>query len=181
MLEVSFGGLPALCSFSISSAERADRLSRDARLPLPIVCRSRCGEGIACSRSPILGATSAAWNATLRVGHAPWEQGERRKGGAMRGSTRASGLTCLLATMGPWVGGLQGVAKAQDTLVQWTGVLELIDGDAGSGAFSGGIPSVSPFEGYFVHPTSCAAGCVIELFPPDATNYVFSGGAGPAG
>ncbi len=96
----------------------------------------------------------------------------------MRGSTRASGLTCLLAATGLWVGGLQGVAKAQDTLVQWTGVLELIDGDAGSGAFSGGNPGVSPFEGYFVHPTSCAAGCLIEPFPPDATNYVFSGGAG---
>ena len=100
----------------------------------------------------------------------------------MKRGTRARGLADWLRAaglgMGVWIAGLPGVAVAQHTLVQWAGVLELVDSDTGTGAFSGGSPGVSPFAGYFVHPTTCAAGCLVEPFPPDATNYVFADGAG---
>ena len=78
---------------------------------------------------------------------------------------KRSGLTSQLVAIG-LLAVLPGVVPAQDAVVQWSGVLELVEADSRSGAFTGGSPGVSDFESYFVHPTSCAVGCVIEPFPP---------------
>ena len=60
--------------------------------------------------------------------------------------------------------------------ITWTGVLKAVIEDTGTGIYSGGTPDVSIFSGSFNYGDTC--GCLIEPFPPDEINYVFSGGTG---
>ncbi|MGB5261482.1 MAG: hypothetical protein WBO34_13325, partial [Gammaproteobacteria bacterium] len=45
------------------------------------------------------------------------------------------------------------------------------------GIYTGGIPDVSVFSGSFSYGDTCGS-CLVEPFPPDEINYVFSGGTG---
>ncbi|MFK7894679.1 MAG: hypothetical protein AB8G23_02525 [Myxococcota bacterium] len=74
--------------------------------------------------------------------------------------------------------GLPSISFAQGNLIYWSGQLDFIGEDSGTGALTGGVPGMSTFDGYFGFPTSCGAGCVVEPFPPDATNYVFANSGG---
>ena len=61
--------------------------------------------------------------------------------------------------------------------LNWTGLLKVVIEDTGTGTYTGGNPDVSMFSGSFNYGDSCG-GCIVEPFPPDEVNYVFSGGTG---
>lgn len=73
---------------------------------------------------------------------------------------------------------LFAASNASAGTLAWDGELLLIFNDSGTGAYTGGTPGVSMFSGELASPDVCGATCLIEPFGPNATNYVFSNGAG---
>lgn len=73
------------------------------------------------------------------------------------------------------------VALGQGALavdIVWEGTLVVVEEDSGTGAYTGGTPDASMFSGSVNFPGTCGATCLVEPFPPFATNYVFSDGSG---
>ncbi|MBK7951112.1 MAG: hypothetical protein IPK00_20700 [Deltaproteobacteria bacterium] len=60
----------------------------------------------------------------------------------------------------------------------WSGTLLRIESDSGTGIYSGGSEGSTPFGGSLHFPNSCGATCTATPFPPEATVYSFSDGAG---
>ena len=61
--------------------------------------------------------------------------------------------------------------------ISWNGVLRAVLADTETGIYTGGTEDVSVFSGSFNYGDTCG-GCLVEPFPPDEINYVFSGGTG---
>lgn len=81
----------------------------------------------------------------------------------------------LIVLVVVWLG---SAASAPGGDLAWTGTLLLVQEDAGTGVYTGGIPGSTMFAGTVFFPDTCGATCTVEPFPPDATNYVFSDGTG---
>lgn len=72
--------------------------------------------------------------------------------------------------------GLVSSAGAGD--IGWTGTLRAIDVDDGTGIHTGEGVGSSQFFGSLHFPNTSGATCTAIPFPPDATSYAFSDGAG---
>jgi hypothetical protein len=79
-------------------------------------------------------------------------------------------LGCLIA----WAGG----ARAADLSFAWEGTVAFVDTNQAGALHGDVIPGVTSFAGFVVYPDTCDAGCFVEPFGPDETNYVFPGGFG---
>lgn len=55
--------------------------------------------------------------------------------------------------------------------LEWTGVLDILEADLGTGAFTGGTVGVSVFDGYFLYPEVCGGDCVSMSDPGQGTIY----------
>lgn len=71
--------------------------------------------------------------------------------------------------------GLASSAWAGD--IGWTGTLRAIEGDDGTGIYTGGVVGSSQFSGSLHFSNTCGASCTVNPSPPEATSYAFSDGA----
>lgn len=83
---------------------------------------------------------------------------------------------CLSFVVGVATAG-GGLAAHADSSIAWSGILEAIDVNQPGAIYGSAVAGVTPFSGYVAYPDACV-GCIVEPFPPDATNYVFPEGIG---
>ena len=80
-----------------------------------------------------------------------------------------------------WGGtGLGGISTGPNRLIGWSGILDLIFTDSGQGAFSGGTPGESVFDGYFGYPERCIDNCLVASSEANQTVYAYPNTVGLA-
>lgn len=85
--------------------------------------------------------------------------------------------------LGPvtWGGvGKSALPPGTPRVISWEGVLQILDVDTGNGAFTGGVPGQTLFDGYFVHPDTCDVDCTVSTFSGGNT-YRFVNESGSTG
>jgi len=72
---------------------------------------------------------------------------------------------------------LAGSASHAATL-GWSGTLRIVVVSETGAVYEDAIEDVTTFSGDFEYGDACTGTCIVEPFPPDATNYVFPDGVG---
>lgn len=86
-------------------------------------------------------------------------------------STRSAqlALALLLALPAP---------PAAAASLAWDGILRIVLENSGGAVYGAAVEDVTTFSGAYVYGDTCSGSCIVEPFPPDATNYVFPDGDG---